>query len=132
MAKRKTVGRPVKPVTEEAKAAIIQAIAGGANRIDAARAAGISKETLRKWRMGDEAFDSEVERADSEAVKQAEQKIFFARDWKASLAWLQAKRPERWGKREKVENTGKIEVVVTYAESGASTTETTLEPTEDS
>jgi uncharacterized protein YijF (DUF1287 family) len=97
-------GRPTKELTEEKAFAIVQAVSAGANRIAAAKCAGICHETLRKWLADNKEFRERVECADATARVMAEQRIFLSRDWKAQLAWLQSKYPTEWGLRQRIEH----------------------------
>lgn len=102
-AKQPGPGRPKKQPTEEKQTAIILAIAGGANRYAAAKCGGICEDTMRRWMKENKDFAERVECADAQARCSAEQKIFFSRDWKAQLAWLQAKYPHEWGNRSRLD-----------------------------
>jgi hypothetical protein len=102
--KKRGRGRPPKELDTEKANAIIIAVAGGANRLAAAQCAGISKHTLLKWLAQDKAFAERLECADAQARCAAESKIFFSRDWKAQLAWLQSKYPTEWGLRQRIEH----------------------------
>lgn len=105
MAGRKPgAGRPCKELTPLKAEAIITAIKAGVNRITAAKCAGISEVTLRRWIAKDKAFAEEVELADAIARMQAEQDIFAAKDWRAKLAFLQSKYPQDWATRQRIEH----------------------------
>jgi hypothetical protein len=101
------VGRPP-ALTPEVTSRIVAAVSAGAHLSVAARAAGVSRQTLHRWRARGAAEDSgpyhELERAFERAEAEAElrQVALIARaaqsEWRAG-AWLLSRRaPERWGR----------------------------------
>jgi hypothetical protein len=101
------VGRPP-ALTPEVADRIVAAVSAGAYLSVAARAAGVSRQTLHRWRARGAAQDSgpyhELEKALERAEAEAEvrQVALIARagqtQWRAA-AWLLSRRaPERWGR----------------------------------
>jgi Transposase len=101
------VGRPP-ALSPEVEARIVAAVSAGAHLSVAARAAGVSRQTLHRWRArGAEDGDGPhhelamaLERAEAEA--ELRQVALIARaaqsEWRAG-AWLLSRRaPERWGR----------------------------------
>ena len=106
------MGRPTKltPVVHER---VVQAIRAGNYAEAAARAAGISPSTYYRWleRGAEEKrgiyrdFSDAVEQAEADAEVHAAAVIRKAMsdDWRAALAYLERRHPERWRRREKLE-----------------------------
>lgn len=98
------MGRPTKRFPE-IEQAILQALRVGNTRTDSALAAGISRETLRRW-MADVAFSGSVEKAEAEArlrfVAQIA-KAAAAGNWQAAAWNLERRDHENWGRRDKVD-----------------------------
>jgi Homeodomain-like domain len=101
------VGRPP-ALTPEIEARIVAAVSAGAHLSVAARAAGVSRQTLHRWRARGAAepegpyhrLAEALERAEAEA--EVRQVALIARagqtQWRAA-AWLLSRRaPERWGR----------------------------------
>jgi hypothetical protein len=98
------MGRPTKryPETEQA---ILNALRVGNTRTDSALAAGISRETLRRW-MDDVAFSGAVEKAEAEARLRFVGQIAKAAaqgNWQAAAWNLERRDHENWGRRERVD-----------------------------
>jgi transposase-like protein len=99
------MARPTK-YTPERVARIVEALEGGNTRRAAAMAAGIDEGTLERWvrryagfaGAGREA-EAQAEVAHVSTIKQASD----SGDWRAALAWLERRRNEDWGRRDKVE-----------------------------
>lgn len=93
---------------------IIQAIELGASRDAAAAVVGITDTTLYEWMNKHSEFADRVHKADAVARQKVEQ-LFFSDvlkdkgDWRARIAWLQAKYPGDWSAKSKLEVTGKDE-----------------------
>lgn len=101
-------GAPTK-YTKELARKIICEIELGANRDDAAMAWGVCARTLQRWMEQHPEFCRGVHEADAKAAVDHEQVVGRAGragDWKASLAWLQAKRQKIWGQKTRQEITG--------------------------
>ena len=101
------VGRPP-ALTAEVETRIVAAVSAGAHLSVAARAAGVSRQTVHRWRARGAAEDEgpyhelakALERAEAEA--ELRQVALIARagqsEWRAA-AWLLSRRaPERWGR----------------------------------
>lgn len=83
---------------------ILQLLKAGSFRSPAARAAGVDLETLLAWMVDYPEFARDVERAEAEAEAYhvANLRDKARKDWRASLAWLERKHADRWGKSETV------------------------------
>lgn len=116
---KKKMGRPTK-LTPEMQGRIVDAIRAG-NYLDTAAAyAGINRGTLHDWlkkgrgKNARKPFSAFVEAVD-EAMAVAEVRFVAhiataAQDpkhWTASAWMLERRHPDRWGRRERVEHTGK-------------------------
>ncbi len=110
-------GRPTK-LTPATQAKIVQAIVGGNDITVAAAYAGISKQTFYTWlERGRKAktgpfadFVDAIEKAQADAEARNVALIAKAAQdgtWTAAAWWLERKYPERWGRKERVEHTGK-------------------------
>lgn len=85
---------------------IIEAIARGHNREDAARLAGIAPSTLYDWMAKKPEFSEACKNADSRAVDigiSALEKAAKGGSVRAIQLWLQSKRPGEWSPSQKVE-----------------------------
>lgn len=97
------MARPTK-YNEDRAATICKYIAAGGNREDAARAAGVCKDSLYSWMRRHKEFSDRVMEAEATSVIITER----AAQKKDPVRWLQAKRPLIWGNLGKttVEHTG--------------------------
>ena len=86
------MARPTK-YNEDRAATICKYIAAGGNREDAARAAGVCKDSLYQWMRRYKAFSDRVMEAEATSVIITER----AAQKKDPVRWLQAKRPLIWG-----------------------------------
>ena len=114
------LGSPYK-LTPERQKTIVEALAAGAHLCVVAKAAGISRKTLSEWmdkgRVQRAGHKRGVYRAFLEAVEQATAKAeqglvamvvrAGAVQWQAAAWMLERKHPGRWGRRERIEHTGK-------------------------
>jgi transposase len=108
------VGRPDK-LTDELKARLLEAVRAGVPVEVAAEYAGISRSTYYRWlSLAEEddrfrAFRDEVRTAEAEAEVHATATLRKAMgdDWRAALAYLERRHPERWGRRRAEELTRK-------------------------
>ena len=106
------MARPTK-LTPEVRERIEKAIRAGSYAQVAARSAGISSSTYYRWleRGAEEKrgiyrdFADAVEQAEADAEVHAAAVIRKAMsdDWRAALAYLERRHPERWRRREKLE-----------------------------
>lgn len=99
------MGRPTK-YTQAIADKIIEAIANGHNRDDAARLAGICPDTLYTWMASKPEFAEECRAADSRAVDVGVSALIKATrsgSVRAIQLWLQSKRPHEWTPSSKVE-----------------------------
>ena len=98
---RRTVGRPSKLVPD-VEDRFFHALRAGNARVAACRFAGISEATFHRWmtdpRPEFREFRLVVERAESEAEVAVVGNLVEAskRDYRAALAWLERRAPERW------------------------------------
>ena len=127
-------GRPTK-LTPQVQARIVQAIVGGNDITVAAAYAGIGKTTFYEWleRGRKEAArlaassrakpkDSETPFAEfADAIQKAQAdaetrnvaliaKAAQEGTWTAAAWWLERKHPDRWGRKERIEHSGHIDV----------------------
>jgi hypothetical protein len=110
------VGRH-KKLTPEREAKIIQATRAGCDVEVASRAAGVSRSTYYRWKARGERehageyhdFVQALRAAEAEAEVHAVvviRKAMHEGDWRASLAFLERRFPERWSKRTTTQLTG--------------------------
>jgi hypothetical protein len=109
------MARPTK-LTPEVKERIVKAVRAGNYPEVAAQSAGISKATYYRWMSVGEKAVSGIQREFYEAVRDAEAdaevevvaRILKAvpEEWRAGLALLERRHPERWGRRQAHEHTG--------------------------
>lgn len=118
-ARRRAGGRPSK-LTPERRKRLLDAIRAGAPKTHAAAAAGIDRETLRRWeRRAEEpnapaeyvAFAADLHACEAEAfvtltatVRQAART-----DWRAAAWLLERRAPDEYGRRDRVEHSGRID-----------------------
>lgn len=116
------MGRPTK-LTPEVQQRVLQAIAGGNTRKDAAAYAGISITTLEDWigrgrGRGHRpahavyvAFVDAIEKAEAQAVVRNVAIIqkAAADTWQAAAWWLERRRPQDWARTERVEHSTPID-----------------------
>src|SRR5215831_7251932 len=98
------------PLTPEIQKAIVEAVADGCTRHDAAGAAGVSEFVLYAWiRKGKKArsgvyhqFYKALKRAEAEAVNRNVRVIKKASEttWTAAAWWLERRRPRDFGRVE--------------------------------
>jgi hypothetical protein len=107
--KRKVKAGPGRAVglTPRVQEIVCEVIAAGNNQKVAAQAAGISEETLQKWRQrgrrGVEPYASlerAIEQADRDCESALVAKVMAATsaDWRAAALMLERKYPERWSR----------------------------------
>jgi hypothetical protein len=112
------IGAPSK-LTPDVHAVIVAAVSAGAYWTVAAEAAGISVDTLTRWReRGAEDVENGVESAyallcGALTRAQADAELRMLRlieahaieDWRAAAWYLERRAPERWSRRDKVDQT---------------------------
>ncbi len=105
---------PTQSRRDEKKARVLELIGEGLTIIGAAGLAGIDRQTIYNWRDADSAFSAALREAEDRAQGIHESRIVRAgaEDWRASKAWLERRRASDWGRVERVEQSGSIEVVV--------------------
>ena len=119
------MARPTK-LTPETHAKIVQAIRDGNYLADAARAAGISRDTVHAWKRRGKAERTRLDAdpnatpleseaaylafSDAEQAAEAEATVEIVQawrsaamtDWRAAMEWLARRHPEEWGKSQTV------------------------------
>lgn len=82
----------------------------GLSRSGACAEAGVSRPAFYEKLNTDPAFAEAVEAAEAEGAAKSERIILKAggKDWRARAFVLERRRPEEWGKRDKVEHSGSI------------------------
>jgi len=98
-------GTPSKLTTERSEA-ILTALRMGCTREAAAGVGDIHRVTLLRW-MDDAAFRSEVEKAEQQAEAAYTYSVQAAvpKNWQAAAWWLERRRHESYGRRDRVELT---------------------------
>ncbi len=112
MPSKRKPGRPTK-LTPEVQQTIVTYLKAGNYVETAAAAAGISKETIYAWlKRGAKAkkgihreFSDAIEKALAEGEILAVRSILEAdeKQWQARAWWLERRRPDRWGRKERVD-----------------------------
>ena len=119
------MARPTK-LTPETHAKIVQAIRDGNYLADAARAAGISRDSVHAWKRRGNAERTRLDAdpnatpleseaaylafSDAEQAAEAEATVEIVQawrsaamtDWRAAMEWLARRHPDRWGKSQTV------------------------------
>ncbi len=85
---------------------VCAALEEGLSRRAACRAAGISHTTFYEWIKAPDVLDS-VTRAEDAAQEKMERIIIAAapKDWRAAQVYLERRRPEEWGRRQRLDHT---------------------------
>lgn len=100
-------GRPSKR-TPEREARLLEALRAGNTRKDASLYAGLEQHTFQRWVLADAHFAQAVEKAEADAVVRNVAQIAKAAQegtWQAAAWWLERRRPEDYGRRDRVEIT---------------------------
>jgi hypothetical protein len=131
------MGRPSK-LTSEVADRIISSIKSGNFRNTAARWAGIGERTMRDWMTRGEAHPKSpfgsFRRRVMEAEKAAEMRCVAivmkaaANDAKHAEWWLERKYPQRWGRKQRHEITGKNGEVLRHQVEGLDPVEALADP----
>ena len=84
---------------DRAKQRILKGLGAGRSVTQAAAAAGVSRRVISLWRKADPAFDAACRDVREDGLDACEDRVLKAGelDWRATLAYLRAHRPERWG-----------------------------------
>lgn len=99
------MARPSKR-TPEVEQAILTALRAGTSRRGAAEYAGIDESTLIRWMRRYADFASAVVQSEAQVEVRAAatiRKAFDAGNWKAALAWLERRRHQDWGRKDRHE-----------------------------
>ena len=90
--------------TDERIERILSALRGGNTIRAACGAGGISVETFASWRRSDPNLRDDVMAAEAAAEFIAVKALRdgFADDWRAAQAWLERRRPEDWGRADRL------------------------------
>lgn len=118
------MARPTKR-TPQVQEAILLALRAGNTRVASALYVGIARETLLRWISRSVAFRHQVEQAEAQAEVRCVTKLSNAAnegDWRAALAWLERRRHEDWGRRDRIDLVQTVRVLA--AERGLSDEET--------
>jgi transposase len=110
------MARPTK-WTPEREQAVLEALRAGMSRRGAAEYAGISVDTLERRVRRFAGFAATLRQAEASVELRAVRTITTAwgeGDWRAGLAWLERRRHDDWGKRQR------IEILATILEMAAS------------
>jgi hypothetical protein len=96
-------------ITAEVEARLLQLLQAGATKKDAVLACGISDQTLLNHEKRSLDFLERMKKAEAESACEKAlviSKAARAGSWQAALAWLERRRPEEWGRKDRVEVTG--------------------------
>lgn len=96
-------------ITPSVQAKICDALRAGNTRTAAAGCAGISRATFYRF-LTDETFKTAIEKAEDEAEAAMVDQIGKAADsgtWTAAAWWLERRRYQDWGRRDRLEHSGK-------------------------
>ena len=97
-------GAPTK-YTPETVATILEALAEGNTKEDAATVAGVTYTTMRTWELADPEFLSAVQKAIASARREMVRivtKIAKEGNWQAAMTFLERRDPEHWGRKDRV------------------------------
>jgi hypothetical protein len=95
--------RKMTPMTE---ASILTALRAGNTRSASAESNGIDRVTLYRWMERAAAFRNAVIQAEAQAEVRAVitiRQAYDAGSWQAALAWLERRRHQDWGRKDRVE-----------------------------
>lgn len=114
------MARPTKR-TPAVEAAILAGLRAGLTRTAAAESNGVERTQLYRWMARFATFRNAVMQAEAQAEVRATVTLRQAGegDWHAALAWLERRRPDDWGRRDRVEITASIRALVQAAGLGA-------------
>lgn len=111
---RATVPNPprARKRTPTTLATLLTTLERGATRTAACASAGISLDTLARWRDADPEIEEKLVRAEGKAHVSMSNVLFEAAmggDWRAAESWLKRRRPEEWGDKQTAEINGTID-----------------------
>jgi transposase len=101
------VARPTKR-TPEVEQRLCDALRAGNTRRAACLSAGVEQHTFQRWLLRFAQFAQAIQKAEADAeVRHVANIAKAAADgvWTASAWWLERKRPDEWGRRERVDLT---------------------------
>jgi hypothetical protein len=114
-------GRPPRFVVEPTLThRICQLLAAGASRQDACLSLGVSPAMMSRWMHAKggtyRRFRQAVDAAEGHAAANHSLNIarHSARDWRASLAWLERRRPDEWARKDRVTVAGDPRAPVSF------------------
>jgi transposase len=103
--------------TPEHTQKVCEALRAGNTRRAACIYAGVSEDSLARWLQKAEVADA-IQKAEADAevrnvaiIQKAAGETWFAAAW-----WLERKRPEDWGRKDKLDHGGALKVNVVYAD----------------
>jgi transposase len=99
------MARPSK-YTPEMEKKIVEALTAGVSRKTAAEYAGIDEKTVINWMKRYSSFSSAVIAAETKVEVSATislRQAWAGGDWRAALAWLERRRHEDWGRKDRLE-----------------------------
>ena len=110
------MARPTK-LTAATEKAILDALRAGVTRTAAAESNGVDRTQLWRWMARFATFRNAVLQAEARAEVRATITLRQAgeSDWRAALAWLERRRHEDWGRRDKLEIVSTIRRLVQAA-----------------
>jgi transposase len=86
---------------------VLTSLRSGNSRTVAARAGGVDDRTLRRWMEAHDELRDAVEAAEAEAegrhVAIVQEAAIEKKDWRAAGWWLERRRPDTWGRVDRVE-----------------------------
>lgn len=94
--------------TDAVKSSLLALLAEGNTRRAAANVCGIEESTLKSYIRRNASFASEVKKAEDKAETVHVANIARSAasgQWQASAWWLERKRPDDWGRRERIDIT---------------------------
>lgn len=100
------MARPSKR-TPECERRIIDALRAGNTRKAACAYAGIDLHTLARWSAANATFATAIEKAEADAEVRAVAAVVKAgeKQWQAHAWWLERRRPDDYGRRDRLEVT---------------------------
>lgn len=98
--------------SDEREAALMSSLRLGNTRRAAAAFAGISHDTFYQW-MKEQTFADAVSKAEADAEARFLAQVAKAAadgTWTAAAWWLERRRPDDYGRKERVDSTSKVEI----------------------